>query len=191
MPWCRKPGAVVADAGDGEFGAQGGRVADREHSRTATPGLEAASAASAPSFATVRIRMIVERSTCWAAAASAIVTSCRTSCNQISYFCDRDRNRFERPPTRSVAFLDRVEDDETFASDLQSVCGDPDSVLAKLHADGFDVTQDEVGEAFAERYGVELTPAQLDAIAAGLDTGEIVGIAVMGAAGVAAAAAAF
>jgi hypothetical protein len=35
--------------------------------------LEAASAANAPSLATVRIRMIVDRSTCSVAAASAIV----------------------------------------------------------------------------------------------------------------------
>src|SRR3954454_22697578 len=32
--------------------------------------------------------MIVERATCSAAAASATVTSRRTSCHQISYFCD-------------------------------------------------------------------------------------------------------
>src|SRR5664280_2929422 len=58
--------------------------------------LDAASAASAPSFATVRIRMIVDRSTCSAAAASAIVTSRRTSRNQISYFSEGDRNRLVR-----------------------------------------------------------------------------------------------
>ena len=62
------------------------------------PGRDSASAASAPSLATVRIRRTVERSTShWAVAASAIVTSCRTSCNQISYFfCDEVKNRLAR-----------------------------------------------------------------------------------------------
>lgn len=40
--------------------------------------------------------MIVDRSTCWAAATSAIVASWRTNCNQISYFNDGLNNRFER-----------------------------------------------------------------------------------------------
>jgi len=48
--------------------------------------LDAASAASAPSFATVRIRTIVDRSTCCCAATSATVTSWRTSC---SHYADR------------------------------------------------------------------------------------------------------
>src|SRR5512143_3849020 len=46
--------------------------------------------------------MMVDRSTWCSAAASAIVTSCRTSCNQISYFWETDRNRFARLPARSV-----------------------------------------------------------------------------------------
>src|SRR4051794_40246368 len=66
------------------------------------PGRDSASAASAPSLATCRIRSTVERSTWCTAAASAIVTSCRTSCSQISYFCDGLRNRFARRPARSV-----------------------------------------------------------------------------------------
>jgi hypothetical protein len=40
--------------------------------------------------------MMVDRSTCCAAAASAIVISWRTSCSQISYFCDGLKNRFAR-----------------------------------------------------------------------------------------------
>src|SRR5512135_2850016 len=46
--------------------------------------------------------MMVDRSTWCSAAASAIVTSCRTSCNQISYFWETDRNRFARLPARSA-----------------------------------------------------------------------------------------
>ena len=46
--------------------------------------------------------MIVDRSNLMVGRASAIVTSCRTSCSQISYFCDGVRNRFARLPARSV-----------------------------------------------------------------------------------------
>ena len=66
------------------------------------PGLDSASAASAPSLATVRSRMIVERSTPTRSAASVIVVSWRTSCSQISYFCDGVKNRLARRPSRSV-----------------------------------------------------------------------------------------
>jgi len=41
-------------------------------------------------------------STPWSAAASAMVTSCRISCSQISYFFDGVRNRFTRLPARSA-----------------------------------------------------------------------------------------
>jgi len=36
-----------------------------------------------------------------------------------------------------------------------------------VRAAGYDVTHDEVMDALAERYALELTPEQLDAIAAG------------------------
>ena len=63
-------------------------------SRPAAPrAWRTASAWIAPSLATVRIRMIVERSTPYRSAASAIVVSSRTSCSQISYFCNGVRNR--------------------------------------------------------------------------------------------------
>jgi hypothetical protein len=64
--------------------------------------LEVARASSAPWRATSRIRMIVERSTSKRSAASLIVVSWRTSCSQISYFCDGDKNRLVRRPIRSV-----------------------------------------------------------------------------------------
>src|SRR5674476_890514 len=57
---------------------------------------EAASRERVDRSTIVRIRTIVERSTRSRDAASAIVTSWRTSCNQISYFCDGVRNRFAR-----------------------------------------------------------------------------------------------
>jgi hypothetical protein len=64
--------------------------------------LGGARASRAPCLATVRMRMMVERSTCHASAASIMVTSWRTSWRKISYFCDGVRNRFERRPARSV-----------------------------------------------------------------------------------------
>jgi hypothetical protein len=48
------------------------------------------------------MRMIVERSTSKRSAASLMVVSWRTSCSQISYFCDGDKNRLARRPIRSV-----------------------------------------------------------------------------------------
>src|SRR6478735_9876779 len=66
------------------------------------PGRDSANAANAPSLATCRIRTTVVRSTPADAAASAIVTSPRTNCKKISYFCVGVRNRFARRPARSL-----------------------------------------------------------------------------------------
>jgi conjugative relaxase-like TrwC/TraI family protein len=66
------------------------------------PGLESASAAIAPSLATVRSRMTVERSTPNRSAASEMVVSPRTNCSQISCFCNGVRNRLARRPSRSL-----------------------------------------------------------------------------------------
>ena len=52
-------------------------------------------------MATVRMRMMVERSPCHASAASATVSSCRTSCRKISYFCEALKKRLAEP-SRSV-----------------------------------------------------------------------------------------
>jgi len=46
--------------------------------------------------------MIVQRSTPTWSAASLMVVSPRTSRNQISCFCDGDKNRLARRPSRSV-----------------------------------------------------------------------------------------
>jgi predicted ribosomally synthesized peptide with nif11-like leader len=79
--------------------------------------------------------------------------------------------------TAAVAFLERVEQDETFAADLESVRADPALVLAKVHAGGYQATEQEISSAFIDRYGSELTPDQLRAVAAGLDIGEAAGVA--------------
>jgi predicted ribosomally synthesized peptide with nif11-like leader len=80
------------------------------------------------------------------------------------------------------AFLERVETDEQFAADLESVKEDREAVQAKVRAAGFDATPDEILEAVTDRYGVELTPEQLDAVAAGSDTdvGPIIGGVIAG-----------
>jgi predicted ribosomally synthesized peptide with nif11-like leader len=75
----------------------------------------------------------------------------------------------------AVAFLDRVESDEEFAKELESLREDPPAVIDKVHAAGFEATPDEIREAFLERYGAELTPEQLDQIAAGTDPAVIGG----------------
>jgi predicted ribosomally synthesized peptide with nif11-like leader len=81
----------------------------------------------------------------------------------------------------AVAFLDRVESDEDFAKELASLREDPPAVLEKIRGAGFDVQPEEVREAFLERYGAELTPEQMEQIAAGVDPGTVVaGIAGVG-----------
>src|ERR671913_1615332 len=84
--------------------AASARAASSSRSRLAacTPGLDSDSAWSAPSLATVRSRIIVERSTPNRSAASAIVVSPRTSCSHTSYFCNGVKNRLARRPSRSV-----------------------------------------------------------------------------------------
>jgi hypothetical protein len=53
-------------------------------------------------MATVRMRMMVEQSTCQASATSAMVTSWRTRDTKISHFCEGLKKRLARPPARSV-----------------------------------------------------------------------------------------
>ena len=86
--------------------------------------------------------------------------------------------------TDAVAFLERAETDPEFAADVESVKEDQQAVLAKVQAAGYDVTPDEILEAFTDRYGVELTPEQLDEIAAGADAGVVAGAVVGGVLGV-------
>jgi predicted ribosomally synthesized peptide with nif11-like leader len=78
--------------------------------------------------------------------------------------------------TDAVGFLDRVESDESFARELEAIKDNPDAVHEKVKAAGFDAQPEEIREAFLDRYGVELTPEQLDQVAAGMDTEQIVGM---------------
>jgi predicted ribosomally synthesized peptide with nif11-like leader len=88
------------------------------------------------------------------------------------------------------AFLDRVESDQEFANELDSLKDDPPAVLDKLRAEGFDVAPEEVREAFLDRYGAELTPEQLEQIAAGVtdQEGLLLGVVAVGVVAAAAAA---
>ena len=70
---------------------------------------------------------------------------------------------------QAIAFLDKVESDEEFAQELESMRDDPDAVYARVKAAGFDASPEEIREAFLERYGAELTSEQLDAVVAGTD----------------------
>jgi len=83
-------------------------------------------------------------------------------------------------------FLQRAETDEAFAASFDDVKDDQQAVLARVHEAGYDVTQDEVLDAFMDRYGAELTPEQLDKIAAGSDAEVIAGAVVGGVVGTAA-----
>jgi predicted ribosomally synthesized peptide with nif11-like leader len=87
--------------------------------------------------------------------------------------------------TAAEAFLDRLEGDDAFASDLESVKDDPDAVIGKVHDAGFEAEPDEILTAFTDRYGIELTPEQLDQVAAGTDAGLIAGATIGGVVGAA------
>jgi len=59
------------------------------------------------------------------------------------------------------AFLERAE------VSYDELRDDQQAVFAKVRAAGLEATHDELLQAFMDRYGAELTPEQLDKIAAG------------------------
>jgi hypothetical protein len=59
------------------------------------------------------------------------------------------------------AFLERAE------VSFDELKDDQQAVLAKVRAAGLEATHEELLQAFMDRYGAELTPEQLDKIAAG------------------------
>jgi predicted ribosomally synthesized peptide with nif11-like leader len=93
---------------------------------------------------------------------------------------------------QAEAFMDRVESDEAFAAELESLKDDQAAVQAVVVAAGFDATPEEIRDAFADRFGDQLTEEQLAAIAGGIDPTDpnfIVNIAIVaGLVGAAAAA---
>jgi predicted ribosomally synthesized peptide with nif11-like leader len=78
------------------------------------------------------------------------------------------------------AFLQRLEDDEAFALRMQEVSGNPEATHQRAAEEGFHFTPDEMIETLGDRYGIELTTEQLEAVAAGDDTATIVAGAVGG-----------
>lgn len=76
------------------------------------------------------------------------------------------------------ALLDRLEDDEAFRTMLESLRDQPEAVTKAIEEAGFHATPDDIKAAFLERYGSELSPEQLDAIAGGADIGASVGVGI-------------
>ena len=96
---------------------------------------------------------------------------------------------------QAEAFMNRVESDEAFAAELESLKDDQAAVQAAVVAAGFDATTDEIRDVFVDRFGDQLTEEQLAAVAGGtfrdLSNEEIIYYASLsGAVGLAAASAA-
>ena len=68
---------------------------------------------------------------------------------------------------QAEAFMNRVESDEAFAAELDSLKDDQAAVQAAVVAAGFDATTDEIRDAFVDRFGDQLTEEQLAAVAGG------------------------
>ena len=80
------------------------------------------------------------------------------------------------------AVLDRMEADSAFAERVKDA-GSPEASLALLREEGFDVSSGDLRDALLDRYGDQLTPDQLDAIAAGASLDIDPGLAITGFAG--------
>lgn len=63
--------------------------------------------------------------------------------------------------------LERLESDAEFGERVKSTGteGGPDAAIALLHSEGYDVTAGDMRDAFLDRFGDELSPEQLDAVA--------------------------
>lgn len=92
--------------------------------------------------------------------------------------------------TAAVAVLDRMEKDEAFCERVAALKDDPAAVHTVLREAGYDATPEEIKVAFVSRYGSELSPEQLEALAGGLsgeDIGASIGVGFGMLAGIAAA----
>ena len=63
---------------------------------------------------------------------------------------------------------------------MPEVSGNPEATHQRAAEEGFHFTPDEMLEVLGDRYGIELTPEQLEQIAAGDDTASVVAGAVGG-----------
>ena len=68
----------------------------------------------------------------------------------------------------AAAVLDRIESDEAFGQRVKEA-GGPEASIELLKSEGFDVTPGELRDAVLDRYGDQLTPEQLEALAGGAD----------------------
>jgi predicted ribosomally synthesized peptide with nif11-like leader len=85
--------------------------------------------------------------------------------------------------TAARDFISRVESDETFAGELDALRDDPQAVLDRVHTEGFDATAAEIRAVFLDRFGDQLSPEQLEVVAAGgenWDWGLFAGVAAGG-----------
>ena len=83
--------------------------------------------------------------------------------------------------TQSVdAFFTRLSTDDAFAEQLAAAKADPAAVQQLIADAGFEVTPEEVRDAFLEHYGDQLTEEQLAAVAGGLSQEATNGLIVTG-----------
>jgi predicted ribosomally synthesized peptide with nif11-like leader len=78
------------------------------------------------------------------------------------------------------AFLARSETDRSFASGFEALEGDQEAIRSRMQELGYDAEPDELVAALSERYGIELSPDQLEAVAAGNDDAGLIGGAIVG-----------
>ena len=81
---------------------------------------------------------------------------------------------------QAEAFMARVQEDPAFADRLYALHEDPTAVQELIVAEGFDVTPEEVREAFLEAFGSELSEEQLASIAGGMSDGDIINSTLQG-----------
>jgi hypothetical protein len=82
--------------------------------------------------------------------------------------------------TAAREFISRVDGDEKFAGEFETLKGDPKAVLVRVLAEGFEVDSAEIRTAFLERYGDWLSPEQLGVDSAGMDVKLQLGLSIGG-----------
>lgn len=83
----------------------------------------------------------------------------------------------------ATRFIKALQDDESLNKEMFALREMPEKAFALVKERGFNVTKDEVREAFLEYSSNALTQDQLESVAAGLSAGATAGIAVGATAG--------
>ena len=89
----------------------------------------------------------------------------------------------------ATRFIDDLQTDVEFLTEMSKLKGNPDAAFNAVISRGYDVTKEEITEAYLEFASSNLSDNELNAVAAGLSDAATIGIAVGGAAGGMAAAA--